>query len=196
MYSPPAAPQHAGGRTLFHFLTRQHHQRAVGDPADHADVVADEDQRHAEVRHQLIENVEDLLLHGDVERGGRLVGDQEFGAKRQRNGNADALALAAGQLVRKRIDALLGLRHMHALQKLDRLCARIAARQPAMQDQALGDLRADALRGIQRRHRLLKDHADALAADGAHRLLAKREQVLAAQEVSRPMRAPPPAGGL
>ena len=44
--------------------------------------------------------LEDLRLHGDVERGGRLVGDQEIGLVGQRHGDHDALALAAGQLMR------------------------------------------------------------------------------------------------
>ena len=90
------------------------------------------------------------------------------GLQRQRNRDADPLALAAGQLVREGVDALFRLRHAHALQQLDRLGARLRARQPAVHDQAFGDLHADALRRIERRHRLLEDHADAPAAHCAH----------------------------
>jgi len=39
---------------------------------------------------------QDLGLHGDVERGGRLVGDQDVGLAGERDGDHDALALAAG----------------------------------------------------------------------------------------------------
>ena len=39
-------------------------------------------------------------LHRDVQRAGRLVGDHQPRVERQRPGDADALPLAAGQLVR------------------------------------------------------------------------------------------------
>ena len=43
---------------------------------------------------------EDLRLHGDVERGGRLVGDQQVGLVGERHRDHHALALPAGQLMR------------------------------------------------------------------------------------------------
>ena len=46
------------------------------------------------------EQVEDRRLHRDVERRHGLVGDQERRRDRQRPGEADPLALAAGELVR------------------------------------------------------------------------------------------------
>jgi hypothetical protein len=51
-------------------------------------------------RADLVEQLQHLLLHRDVERRDRLVGDQQLGLQRQRAGDADALALAAGELVR------------------------------------------------------------------------------------------------
>ena len=51
------------------------------------------------------DQVEDLALDGDVERGGRLVGDQQVGLAGERHGDGDALALAAGELVRIGVDA-------------------------------------------------------------------------------------------
>ena len=48
----------------------------------------------------VLEQLEDLRLHRDVERGGRLVGDQQVGLVGERHGDHDALALAAGELVR------------------------------------------------------------------------------------------------
>ena len=49
----------------------------VGDLGDHAEVVGDQHDRHAELALQLAQQVEDLRLDGDVERGRRLVGDQQ-----------------------------------------------------------------------------------------------------------------------
>ena len=51
----------------------------VDELRDHAQVVRDEDHRHAELVLQLAEQVEDLRLDGDVQRRRRLVGDQQRG---------------------------------------------------------------------------------------------------------------------
>ena len=46
-----------------------------------------------------------------------------------------------------------------------------------MQHQRLGDLRADAAQRIERRHRLLEDHGDAIAAQLPHRLFGEADQL-------------------
>ena len=46
------------------------------------------------------EQLQDLRLHGHVERRGRLVGDEEVGLVGERHGDHHALALPAGELVR------------------------------------------------------------------------------------------------
>jgi hypothetical protein len=48
------------------------------------------------------EQVDDLRLDRDVERGNRLVGDQQARLERERAGNAYTLALAAREFVRIR----------------------------------------------------------------------------------------------
>ncbi len=45
--------------------------------------------------------VENALLHGDVQRGGRLVGDQQIRAAGQADGDQRTLAHAAGELMRE-----------------------------------------------------------------------------------------------
>ena len=49
---------------------------------------------------QLLEKLEDLRLHGHVERGRRLVGDQQVGLVGERHRDHHALALAARELMR------------------------------------------------------------------------------------------------
>ena len=49
---------------------------------------------------QILEQLDDLRLDRDVERGGRLVGDQHVGLAQQRHGDHDALAHAAAELMR------------------------------------------------------------------------------------------------
>jgi hypothetical protein len=44
---------------------------------------------------QFLDEQQDLRLGGDIERGGRLVCDQQHRIEHQRDGDHDALALAA-----------------------------------------------------------------------------------------------------
>ena len=60
----------------------------------------DEEVGEVQLPPQLHEQVQDLRLDGDVERRHRLVADQEVRLHRERAGDADALPLAAGELVR------------------------------------------------------------------------------------------------
>ena len=86
-----------------------HHRDVVGPPGHDAEVVGDEDHRHVPLALLRLEQVEDLRLHGHVERGGRLVGEQQLRAARQGDRDHDPLAHAAGQLVRVLAQAPLGL---------------------------------------------------------------------------------------
>ena len=104
-----------------------HHRDLVADLGDHAEIVGDQDDRGAARRLQLAHQIEDLRLQGDVERGGRLVGDQELGIAGQRHRDHDALAHAAGELVRIFVDALLGRGDVDAAQQLDGALARARA---------------------------------------------------------------------
>ena len=108
-----------------------HHRDVVGDLAHDVEVVGDEQHRHAVARLQALQQLEDLRLHGDVERGGRLVGDEEIGAVGERHGDHDALALAAGQLMRIGAEPLGGIGNADLLEQLDRRgrgCRRRRAR--------------------------------------------------------------------
>ena len=90
------SPVGAFSTSLPPYITRD----LVGVAGDDAEVVGDEHQRHVAVAALLAEQVEDLRLHRDVECGGRLVGEQQRRAARHGDGDHDALAHAARQLVR------------------------------------------------------------------------------------------------
>ena len=77
-----------------------HHADAARHVPDHGEVVADEEIGEAELVLQVAHQIEDLRLHGDIERRGRLVADDELGFGRQRAGDRDALPLAAGKFMR------------------------------------------------------------------------------------------------
>src|SRR5262249_22226818 len=120
--------------------------------------------------------VEDLGLGGHVERGGRLVGDQERRVAGERHRDHRALALAAGELVGVGVDDLLRARHADVGEHLDRAGARLGAVDLLVQDDRLHDLGADCVDRAERGHRLLEDHRDLGAADRAD-LAALRVQV-------------------
>ena len=90
---------------------------------DHAQVVGDEQIGEVEFVLQIHENVQNLGLDGHVQGGYRLVGDDELGLHRQSPGDADALALAAGELMGVAI-GLLGT-EAYPLQQVDRLLLRL-----------------------------------------------------------------------
>ena len=146
-------------------LAGVHDRDVVADVGDHAEVVADDDHRQAGVADQRPEQAEDLGLHGDVEGRGRLVGDQQLRLAGQRQGDADALRHAAGQLVRVALQHPLGVDDADLPQQLggDRLAPRPA--DPAEPADRLGQLVGDGEHRVQRDHRLLGDHRDLPAAD-------------------------------
>ncbi len=76
----PGLVEHAGGGTGLDDLAGVHHGDVVAEVGDHAQVVGDEHDRQPGVADQCPQQAEDLGLHGDVERGGRLVGDQQVGS--------------------------------------------------------------------------------------------------------------------
>ena len=133
---------------------------------------------------QVADQLQDLRLRRDVERGGRLVGDQQLRLERQRHGDHRALALAAGELMR------IG----PAPRPADRGCRTSAAasstraRSPAFDSarvdrEHLADLVADRPQRVERRHRLLEDHARSGAADArASRVVDAAQQVLALEQ--------------
>jgi hypothetical protein len=77
-----------------------HDDDAVGDLLDHAEIMADEQAGEAVLALQFREEFEHLRAHRDVERRDRLVGDDEARPAHHGAGDRDALALAAGELVR------------------------------------------------------------------------------------------------
>ena len=77
-------------------LAAVHHRHLVGGIADHAHIVGNQQHRQLARVGQFANQLQHLLLDGDVQRGGGLVGDQDIGFAGQRHGDHDALLLAAG----------------------------------------------------------------------------------------------------
>jgi hypothetical protein len=156
-----------GRRTRLDDQALLHHRNAVGDPAHDVEVVGDEQHRHAALALDVGEQGQDLGLDRHVERGRWLVGDQDVRVVGECHGDHHALALAAGELVREGAQALLWVADADLVEELDNAGPGAVAGKPLVQREALADLLLDGVERVQRRHRLLEDEADVVAADAA-----------------------------
>ena len=94
-----------------------HDRDPMGEVAHQAKIMGDEEDGQAEPLLQLEQQVDDLRLHGDIEGRDELVGDQAFRLDGERAGDADALALAAGEFMRERPPASAGRRTSRAARR-------------------------------------------------------------------------------
>ena len=173
--------QHLLARALLHDRAQPHHHDAVGDLGDDAEIMGDEQHPGLLAALQFPHEFQDLGLRCDVERGGRFIGDQQCGIEHQRRGDHDALALAAGELMRIGVDHLLGIRQMHRAHDLQHALAALSLVEVGVNLQHFADLVADPLDRIERGHRLLEHHGHTRAADRAQLGVRFRGQLLALQ---------------
>ena len=153
------------GRRLLHDLARVHDRDVVGRLGDDAHVVRDDDHRHLVLLAELLQQIQDSRLHGDVECRRRLVRDQQPRMAGERDRDHHALPHPAGVPVRVVVEPLTRVRDVHLLEQADRALARLVARDVEVALHRLHDLGADRQRRVQRRHRILEDHRDLTASN-------------------------------
>ena len=157
--------EHITDVALLDDLAGVHDRHAIGDLRNDAQVVADEDHRHTQPPLQVGQQIDDLGLYGDVEGGGRLIRDEDGGLACQRHGDHRPLLHPTRELVRIRIDALLGIGEAYELEHLDGARSRFARVGAPVDANRFRDLVAHGPDGVEARHRLLEDHRDLVAAD-------------------------------
>ncbi len=165
------------GGGLFDDLTMLHNGHVIGDLRDHGEIVRDEEHGEIVGPAQVVEELQDLGLNGDIEGGGGLVGDEQAGTVDEGHRDEDALALAAGELVGIVADAALGVGQadfVHGVQHF--LLDRAAGEFGVVGLERFGDLGSDAHRGVEGGHWFLKDHGDAAAPMAAHGFVREGEQ--------------------
>ena len=167
-------------RALLDHAACVHHDHPLGEVGDDAHVVGDQDDRGAVVALKALHQLQDLSLDRHVERGRRLVGDQERGIARESHGDHHALPHPARELMRVVVGAAARIRDPDLAQKLDRPHLGGPRAHPLVLAQLLGDLPADPVDRRQRGHRILEDHRDLLAPDGPHLTLRELHQIAAA----------------
>ena len=72
----------------------------IGHIGDHAEIMGNHQDRHAEITLQIPDQRQYLRLNGDIECGGRLIGNQQRRLANQRHGDHGTLAQPAGQFKR------------------------------------------------------------------------------------------------
>jgi len=110
------------------------------------------------------QEIEDLRLDRDVERGGRLIRDQELRLAGQRYRDRDALAHAAGQLVRILRQPLLGRGNADPRQQFDAALPGLGQIELEMLLDGLDQLGADGQHRIERGHGILEHDGERAAA--------------------------------
>ena len=159
-----------------------HDADPVRNLADDAEIMGDEQHRHAVIILERLQQREDLRLHRYVECCGRLVGDQELRPVGKRHGDHHTLALAARQFMRIGGKALFRLADADLIEQLQHPGTGSRTGDTLMQIENFGDLPLDRMQRIERRHRLLEDHRDVVAAHPAQVRIGRRHQVLAIEE--------------
>ena len=156
----PSAASSSSCRALLHDAAPLEHVDPVG-VHDGGEPVRDEHRHHVAVARHLADGAGDLLLGERVERGGRLVEDQEVRPAQQRARDRQALLLAPRDLhpalADERVEAAVGPRQQAlAGGALEHLQALGVGRAGLHEEQVLADRAREELR-------LLGDEADLLA---------------------------------
>ena len=176
---------------LFDDVAAVHDHDLIGDVGDHAHVVGDDEHGCVELVAGETQQVEDFGLHGHVEGGGRLVGQNQAGVEHQGHGDDDALLLAAGELVWVVVDAGFRVRNADLLENVDGLGTEFLLVLHAMGAKAFLDLPSDGVHRVEHRIGLLEHHGRFGAAHFAQLFAGQRQhfQLFGARAVRQVHRA-------
>ena len=92
--------EHGIGLAGLNHPPKVHHRDAVGDMLNDAEIMTDEQVGEPEFLLQILQQVQHLRPHRHIERRHRLITDDQFRTRREGTSDGDALALAAGELMR------------------------------------------------------------------------------------------------
>ncbi|MNH95957.1 hypothetical protein D3C73_486110 [compost metagenome] len=171
--------QHAECRPDLDDLAEAHDGHPVGNRGDGCEIMADPDQRCTEFSDEFLHFCENFSLDRDVQRGRRLVADNQLGAMKQCDRDRHALAHAAGKLVREKVDLTLGVGDTNLRQCLYGPISCLCRADVLMCFEREPDLRADAKHRVQRHHRVLENHGNGLATDLPQLVRLKADQFAA-----------------
>ena len=159
--------------TYFNHLARIHDCHPIGNAGHHTKVVCHE--HDGCIRHFFchFENVEDLCLHGDVQRRRRFVGEQYLRLVGDGESDHYALAHATREFVWVGLGSLVWPRDAYGFEQFDGALERDIRRDVVVHVDGFGNLVTDRLHRVQCRQWILEDHRDVFAAMSRHLLVAQ-----------------------
>ena len=164
-------------RALFHLVAPEHHHHAIRHLRHHRHVMGDEHHRRAGFALQPVHQRQYFGLDRHVQRRCRFIRDQQARLACHRHGNHHPLTHPTRKLVRILQQPPLRLGDTYLLQQFQRARLGLRPGHLLVQPQPLGQLTTHGEHRIQRRHRLLKDHTDLVAANRAHQILIGFRQI-------------------
>ncbi|MNN41989.1 hypothetical protein D3C81_1561410 [compost metagenome] len=159
--------EQGGRRVLLHTATVLHHRHVIREFLHDAEVMSDKQQAHIQLFAQLAQKLQDLRLHGDIQRGRRLIGNQQLRARQQRHRNHHTLALTARQLMREIGQASGGVADPGTLKAIQNLAACGLFAHSPVQGKHLVELFFQSMQRVKGDHRLLENHRDFVPAHAA-----------------------------
>ncbi|MNI68962.1 hypothetical protein D3C73_1246860 [compost metagenome] len=130
-------------RSPLHDLPGIHDHDSIRHIRHHAQVVGDHDDGGFRLPLKLLDQEQDLRLDGHIQRGCRLIGNQQLRVACQRNGNHDTLPHAARELMRILMKPTFRVGDPDLCEQLQRFASRLRPANFGMVGQALHDLLAD-----------------------------------------------------
>ena len=127
--------------------------------------MGDEDNGQVALLLDLVDQLQDLGLNGNVQSGGGLVADQDLGIAGQSDGDNDTLTHTAGELEGILVEALLGLGDTDGLHQFQSDLLGLFLLHLPVQTQRFGDLITDLHDGVQSGQGILEDQADTVTTD-------------------------------
>ena len=174
--------QQGGCPVLFHAAAVLHHGHRVSKLSHDAQVVRNKQQAHVQLVAQFAQQLQNLRLHRDVQRGGGFIGNQQFRAREQGHCNHHALALAAGKLVREIVQPFRRITDTGAFKAVQNFTPRCLFTHSPMKGQHFIELFFQGMQWVERHHRLLKNHGDVVATNAAQGLLVSVQQRLSMEQ--------------
>ena len=127
--------------------------------------MSDEQDRHAILDLQILDQSKNLGLNRDIKGGGWFICNQQLWFVRNCQSNHHPLTLASGKLMGILIQSRFWIRDLYLLKESQGLRTSFLLRHLSMCLDAFNDLIANCVERIQAGHRLLKNHGDRASSD-------------------------------
>ncbi len=171
------------GRPGLNHVALVHHNHLVGALCGQAEIVRDEQHGRAQLGGHLVQVVEDLPLHGNVQGRCGLIGNQQLWLTTEADRDQGTLTHTTGELVRILLGPPGSIGKTRFRQRPRNIFRTVRA---AVGLEGFPDLIPDFPHRVQVGHGVLRDHADVAAAEFDHPLLRRMGDVLAVeQDLSR-----------